>query len=69
MAVSRAPVPDSARQIIWLFPLVFCLGSGKCLWTLILSLIESLLRDSLLNLSHLDWADCLVLLRSETEEV
>lgn len=29
MAVSRAPVPDSARQIIWLFPLVFCLGSGN----------------------------------------
>lgn len=68
MAVSRALVPDSARQIIWLFPLVFCLGSGKCLWTLILSLIESLLRDSLLSLSHLDRADCLVLC-SETEEV
>ncbi|KAM7336517.1 hypothetical protein ACRRTK_005010 [Alexandromys fortis] len=29
MAVSRALVPDSARQIIWLFPLVFCLGSGN----------------------------------------
>ncbi|XP_057626269.1 SLAM family member 6 [Chionomys nivalis] len=29
MAVSRAPVRDSARQIIWLFTLVFCLGSGN----------------------------------------
>lgn len=30
MAVSRAPAPDSARQrMVWLFPLVFCLGSGS----------------------------------------
>lgn len=30
MAVSRAPVPDSARQkMIWLFALIFCLGSGN----------------------------------------
>ncbi|XP_021029170.1 SLAM family member 6 isoform X1 [Mus caroli] len=30
MAVSRAPAPDSARQrMVWLFPLVFCLGSGN----------------------------------------
>ncbi|XP_059137046.1 SLAM family member 6 [Peromyscus eremicus] len=30
MVVSRAPAPDSARQMmIWLFPLIFCLGSGN----------------------------------------
>ncbi|XP_021054837.1 SLAM family member 6 isoform X2 [Mus pahari] len=30
MAVSRAPAPDSACQrMVWLFPLVFCLGSGS----------------------------------------
>ncbi|XP_034376004.1 SLAM family member 6 isoform X2 [Arvicanthis niloticus] len=30
MAVSRAPAPDSAHQrMVWLFPLVFCLGSGS----------------------------------------
>lgn len=30
MAVSRAAAPDSARQrMVWLFPLVFCLGSGS----------------------------------------
>ncbi|XP_036058558.1 SLAM family member 6 [Onychomys torridus] len=30
MAVSRAPAPDSARQMmLWLFPLVLCLGSGN----------------------------------------
>lgn len=30
MAVSRAPAHDSARQrMVWLFPLVFCLGTGS----------------------------------------
>ncbi|CAH6789494.1 SLAM family member 6 isoform X2 [Phodopus roborovskii] len=30
MVVSRAPAPDSAGQMmVWLFPLVFCLGSGN----------------------------------------
>lgn len=30
MAVTRAPAPDSASQtVVWLFPLVFCLGSGN----------------------------------------
>ncbi|XP_021087567.1 SLAM family member 6 isoform X2 [Mesocricetus auratus] len=30
MVVSRTPAPDSAGQMmVWLFPLVFCLGSGN----------------------------------------
>jgi hypothetical protein len=55
MAVSRAPAPDSACQrMVWLFPLVFCLGSGKKrLWKLIESLSEFLLWNALLLLVRL----------------